>query len=73
MSAPVRPSDEIVGLLRSVLGAAVRAPGTAGYENALARVFFPEAARRRPACVVAPRTAADVATVLKAAAEAGSG
>ncbi|GLV85442.1 oxidoreductase [Streptomyces lavendulae subsp. lavendulae] len=71
MSAQVRPSDGIVGPLRSALGAVVHAPGTTGYENALARVFFPDAARRRPACVVAPRTAADVATVLKAAAEAG--
>ncbi|MFJ8011307.1 FAD-binding oxidoreductase [Streptomyces sp. NPDC096339] len=49
----------------------MRAPGSAGYGNALARVFFPEAARRRPACVVAPRTAEDVATVMKVAAEAG--
>ncbi|MGO4458136.1 FAD-binding oxidoreductase [Streptomyces sp. M-16] len=71
MSALVRPSDGIVGPLRSALGAAVRAPGTAGYEDSLARVFFPEAARRRPACVVAPRTAEEVATVMRVATEAG--
>ncbi|MFB6620255.1 FAD-binding oxidoreductase [Streptomyces sp. NPDC085524] len=49
----------------------MHAPGTPGYGNALARVFFPEAARRRPACVVAPRTADDVATVVRVAAGAG--
>ncbi|MET8755351.1 FAD-binding protein, partial [Streptomyces sp. NPDC004667] len=50
----------------------MRAPGTAGYQDALARVFFPEAARRRPACVVAPRTAEEVATVMRVATEAGA-
>ncbi|RAG81321.1 FAD-binding protein [Streptacidiphilus pinicola] len=64
-------SAHIVGPLRSRLGSEVHAPGTAGYENTLARVFFPEAARRRPACVVAPRTADEVATVLRATTEAG--
>ncbi|WP_329389618.1 FAD-binding oxidoreductase [Streptomyces sp. NBC_01351] len=62
---------DIVGPLRSVLGSRVRAPGTAGYENALAKVFFPEAARRRPACVVAPRAADDVTAVMRVAAETG--
>ncbi|MFF3618999.1 FAD-binding oxidoreductase [Streptomyces sp. NPDC002467] len=71
MSGPSPSPDEVVGPLRSALGSSVRAPGSAEYENALARVFFPEAARRRPACVVAPRTAEDVATVMKVAAEAG--
>ncbi|MFD7256721.1 FAD-binding oxidoreductase [Streptomyces sp. NPDC059874] len=72
VSALVPPSDDIVGQLRSVLGSAVRAPGTVGYENALAKVFFPEAARRRPACVVAPRTADDVATVMRVVTAAGA-
>ncbi|MFD9728371.1 FAD-binding oxidoreductase [Streptomyces sp. NPDC059072] len=70
-TAPVRPPDDIVEPLRSTLGPAVHAPGTMQYQNALARVFFPEAARRRPACVVVPRTVEDVATVMKVAAEAG--
>ncbi|MFF1560873.1 FAD-binding oxidoreductase [Streptomyces sp. NPDC058279] len=71
VSALVRPSDDILGPLRSALGTGVRAPGTTGYEKALATVFFPEAARRRPAYVVAPRTVDDVAAVMRAATEAG--
>lgn len=63
---------DIVGRLRTALGSGVCAPGTDGYENSLARIFFPEAARRRPACVVAPRSAEDVAAVLRVAAEAGA-
>ncbi|MFF0750989.1 FAD-binding oxidoreductase [Streptomyces sp. NPDC004267] len=50
----------------------MHAPGTDAYEDALARIFFPEAARRRPACVVVPRSAKDVATVLRAATAAGT-
>ena len=64
-------SDDIFGRLRSALGSAVHAPGAAEYDSTLARVFFPEAARRRPACVVAPRKVEDVATVLRVAAAAG--
>jgi FAD/FMN-containing dehydrogenase len=67
VSPLVHPSDEIVGQLRSALGSVVHAQGTVGYENALAKVFFPEAARRRPACVVVPRTVDDVATVMRVA------
>ncbi|MEV7521224.1 FAD-binding oxidoreductase [Streptomyces sp. NPDC091371] len=66
-------SDHIVGQLRSALGPAVHAPGTTGYANALATVFFPEAARRRPACVVVPRTADDVAAVMRTATAAEAG
>ncbi|MGW4162693.1 FAD-binding oxidoreductase [Streptomyces sp. NPDC004788] len=61
----------LVGRLRGALGPEVCAPGTDAYERSLARIFFPEAARRRPACVVAPRSAEDVATVLRVAAETG--
>ena len=72
MSALVRPSDDIVGQLRSALGSGVCAPGTAGYENALEKVFFPEAVRRRPTCVVAPRTVDEVATVMRVASATGA-
>ena len=72
MSALVRPSDDIVGQLRSALGSEVCAPGTTGYENALAKVFFPEAVRRRPTCVVAPRTVDEVATVMRVASATGA-
>ncbi|WP_406863568.1 FAD-binding oxidoreductase [Streptomyces sp. HUAS MG47] len=66
-------SDGVVGQMRAVLGSAVCAPpGSTAYENALAAVFFPEAARRRPACVVAPRTVGDVATAMRVAAAAGA-
>ncbi|MFG2333448.1 FAD-binding oxidoreductase [Streptomyces sp. NPDC048604] len=65
-------SNDVVGQLRAALGTAVRPPGTAGYENALARVFFPEAARRKPSCVVAPRTVEDIATVMRLATAAGA-
>ncbi|MEV5972242.1 FAD-dependent oxidoreductase [Streptomyces sp. NPDC051921] len=72
MSAPVRRSDDIVEQLRSALGAGVHPPGTMAYGNALAKVFFPEAARRRPKCVVVPRTVDDVAGVMRAATAAGA-
>ncbi|MGW5420761.1 FAD-binding oxidoreductase [Streptomyces sp. NPDC003943] len=64
---------DIVGRLRTTLGSGVCAPGTDGYESSLARIFFPDAARRRPACVVAPRSAEEVAAVLRVAAETGAG
>ncbi|MDT7742306.1 MAG: hypothetical protein QOE59_1384 [Actinomycetota bacterium] len=64
MTALARPPGDAVEELRSVLGSQVQPPGTAGYEDALARVFFPDAARRRPSCVVAPRAVDDVATVM---------
>lgn len=41
------------------------------YRDSLARVFFPEASRRHPSCVVTPRDTADVAAVLTAASSAG--
>ncbi|MEC3919751.1 FAD-binding oxidoreductase [Nocardia sp. CDC160] len=59
--------DDVVARLRSALGSEVRVPGTEGYRGALAAVFSPEAARRRPACVVTPRTVDDVATDLRIA------
>ncbi|MEC3958906.1 FAD-binding oxidoreductase [Nocardia sp. CDC153] len=65
--------DDVVARLRSALGSEVRVPGTEGYSSALAAVFSPEAARRRPACVVTPRTVDDVATVLRIATAARAG
>jgi FAD/FMN-containing dehydrogenase len=62
-----RPAGDVVEQLRSVLGYQVHPPGTAGCEDALARIFFPDAARRRPSCVVAPRAVEDVATVMRVA------
>lgn len=53
------------------LGEQVHLPGSPGYVNSLARVFFPDATRRRPPCVVHPRSAADVASVLKIAQDTG--
>ncbi|MFJ9576406.1 FAD-binding oxidoreductase [Streptomyces sp. NPDC101191] len=38
----------------------------------MARVFFPEAARRRPLCVVAPRTVGEVASVMRIATATGA-
>ncbi|MVU75826.1 FAD-binding protein [Nocardia sp. ET3-3] len=63
-------SGEVLERLRSALGSKVNFPGTVGYQGALATVFLTEAARRRPVCVVAPRTVEDVATVLRIAAAA---
>ena len=72
MTAPTSPTGYAVHQLRSVLGSQVQPPGTTGYEDALARVFFPDAARRRPSCVVAPRSVDDVATVLRVATASAS-
>jgi FAD/FMN-containing dehydrogenase len=54
------------------LGNRVHLPGSAGYEAALERVFFPDASRRHPPCVVQPRFAADVQTTMRAASAAGA-
>jgi FAD/FMN-containing dehydrogenase len=47
-------------------------PGTDGYAAALDRVFFPDAARRRPACVVTPASAAEVSSVMRIAEATGA-
>lgn len=60
-------SSEGVRRLQESLGARVCLPGSAAYAAALGRVFFPDAARRQPACVVEPTSTAEVATVLKVA------
>ncbi|MET0704949.1 MAG: FAD-binding protein [Mycobacterium sp.] len=53
------------------LGDRVHPPGSQGYRDSLTRVFFPDAARRRPACVVHPRTAAEVAATMRIAQDTG--
>jgi FAD/FMN-containing dehydrogenase len=65
-------SAEGVRRLQESLGARVCLPGSAAYSAALSRVFFPDAARRTPACVVEPASAAEAATVMKIASAAGS-
>lgn len=71
-SATRSGTAEAVARLSATLVDQVHRPGTPGYEEALARVFFPDAARRRPACVVAPRTVEDVSTVLATATATGA-
>lgn len=55
--------------LRGLLGGRVHLPGEAGYDDA--RVAWNFAVDQRPAAVALPRTAAEVATVVRVAAEAG--
>ena len=60
-------AGESVGPLLSELGDRVHLPGTPGYRASLDRVFFPDASRRHPPCVVHPHTADDVAATLRIA------
>jgi FAD/FMN-containing dehydrogenase len=55
--------------LRGLLGGRVHLPGDAGYDAA--RLPWNVAIDQRPAAVAVPRTAAEVATVVRVAAEAG--
>jgi FAD/FMN-containing dehydrogenase len=64
-------TTEGVRRLREELGERVCLPGSDGYLAALGQVFFPDAARRRPACVVQPAGTAEVSSVLKIAEAAG--
>ncbi|NMO05014.1 FAD-binding oxidoreductase [Gordonia sp. TBRC 11910] len=57
--------------LASALPGRVHVAGEPQFRDSLARVFFPEAARRSPSCVVTPADVADVATTLTRAAAAG--
>ena len=66
------PATDAAHRLQATLGEQVSMPGTAGYADALARVFFPDASRRHPACVVAPRSVEDVATVMATASATGA-
>jgi FAD/FMN-containing dehydrogenase len=65
------PAGEGVQRLREALGGRVSLPGSAAYAAALGRVFFPDAARRRPACVVQPASAQDVSAVMRIARATG--
>ncbi|HTZ28793.1 MAG TPA: FAD-binding protein [Streptosporangiaceae bacterium] len=62
---------EGVRLLAAALGDAAAVPGSVAYAGALDRVFFPDAARRRPACVVAPASAGDVSSIMQIAQKTG--
>jgi FAD/FMN-containing dehydrogenase len=64
-------SAAAVRRLAELLGGRAWPPGTAEYAAALGRVFFPDAARRRPACIVAPASAAEVSSVLQVARASG--
>ena len=59
------PADNLVSRLADALPGSVHAPGTSGYRRSLSRVFFPDASRRCPPCVVHPRDAGDVATAMR--------
>lgn len=59
--------SECVDRLQAELGPQVLRRDTDGYRAALARVFFPDAARRDPACVVQPRSVTDVSALMKIA------
>jgi FAD/FMN-containing dehydrogenase len=53
-------------------GDAVALPGEDPYQEALATIFFSDAAMRRPSCVVQPRTTEDVAAAMRISSEHGS-
>lgn len=66
-------TDDLPDALCRVLPGRVHLPDTSGYLESLRRVFFPDAARRRPSCVVHPLDTADVAETMKiVAAHSGS-
>jgi hypothetical protein len=62
---------EGIRLLQEELGDRAALPGSAAYAGALDRVFFPDAARRRPACVVEPASASDVSSIMQIAQKTG--
>lgn len=64
-------AKDLTAQLASALPGRVHTDDDAQYRDSLARVFFPEASRRRPSCVVTPADRADVATTLTSAAAAG--
>ena len=58
--------------LASTLGDAVSLPGQTPYQEALDRVFFSDAALRKPSCLVQPRTTGEVADAIRIASENGT-
>ncbi|MEN0137806.1 MAG: FAD-binding protein [Rhodococcus sp. (in: high G+C Gram-positive bacteria)] len=65
------PSAECVAQLKAVLPHRVHLPDTDDYVSALGRVFFPDAARRSPSCVVEPESVEEAATVMRVAHRTG--
>ncbi|MBC2640216.1 MULTISPECIES: FAD-binding oxidoreductase [unclassified Rhodococcus (in: high G+C Gram-positive bacteria)] len=65
------PSAGCVEQLKAVLPHRVHLPETDDYHAALGRVFFPEASRRRPSCVVEPVSVDEVSTVMRVAHRTG--
>jgi len=62
---------EGVARLQEALGDRVSLPESAAYGAALGRVFFPDAARRRPACVVEPASTEEVSSIVRIAGTSG--
>jgi FAD/FMN-containing dehydrogenase len=58
---------EGVAKLRDALGSSVVLPESREYRGALNGVFFPDASRRSPACVVRPRSVDEVSAVMRIA------
>lgn len=62
---------EFVARLTAELDGRVHLPGTPDYRRALDGVYFPEASRRTPPCVVQPRDVGDVSRALRIAQASG--
>jgi FAD/FMN-containing dehydrogenase len=62
---------EVLEQLTAALPGRIHRPGSDTYADALGRIFFPDASRRHPPCVVRPRGVDDVATTLRIAEQAG--
>ena len=58
-------SSEFAAHLAAELGACVHLPATPAYRTALDGVYFPEASRRIPLCVVQPRDVDDISRTLR--------
>lgn len=63
--------NELVHAFQAGDTGAVLPPGAADYVKAMGRLFSTEASRTHPLCVVQPRNATQVATILKIAREGG--
>ena len=64
--------SDVIRELNAALADRVHEPGTTGYRDALGRIFFPDAARRHPLCVVQPISVSDVAAAVTIAERSGS-
>jgi hypothetical protein len=63
--------DDAIAALSTRLAGRVHLPGSPCYRASLSRLFVPEAAHRRPPCVILPRSADDVAAVMRLAQHGG--